>query len=73
MPLDTLVMLARDGGAATLHEAAEARIQATRDAALADPLVRQILAAFPDATLLGIDAADPTKPADLPHRNSADA
>ena len=67
------VMLARDGGAATLHEAAEARIQATRDAALADPLVRQILAAFPDATLLGIDAADPTEPADLPHRNSADA
>ena len=64
------VTLARDGGAPTLHEAAEARIQATRDAAMADPLVRQILAAFPDATLLGIDAADPD---DLPHRNSADA
>ncbi|QYE36527.1 DNA polymerase III subunit gamma/tau [Polymorphobacter sp. PAMC 29334] len=64
------VTLARDGGAPTLHEQAEARIQATRDAAMADPLVRQILAAFPDATLLGIDAADPD---DLPHRNSADA
>ena len=62
--------LARDGGAPTLHEQAEARIQATRDAAMADPLVRQILAAFPEATLLGIDAADPS---DLPHRNSADA
>ncbi len=64
------VTLARDGGAPTLHEAAEARVQAERDAALADPLVRQILAAFPDATLLGIDAAEP---ADQPHRNSADA
>lgn len=64
------VTLARDGGAPTLHEQAEARRQATRDAAMADPLVRQILAAFPEATLLGIDAADPS---DLPHRNSADA
>jgi DNA polymerase-3 subunit gamma/tau len=64
------VTLARDGGQATLHEQAEATAQATRDAALADPLVRQILAAFPQATLLGIDEPDPT---DLPHRNSADA
>ena len=64
------VMLAREGGAATLHEAAEARVQAERDAALADPLIRQILAAFPDATLLGIDPADSP---DLLHRNLADA
>jgi len=64
------VTLARDGGGATLHEQAEAAEKAVRDAALADPVVRQIFAAFPDARLLDIEAADPTA---LPHRNSADA
>ena len=51
-----------DGGAPTLHEQAEARIAVDRAAALADPRVREILAAFPDATLLGIDVADPPEP-----------
>ena len=64
------VTLARDGGQATLHEQAAARDAAERAAALADPRVREILAAFPQATLLGIDAADPSEP---DHRSSADA
>ncbi len=51
---------------ATLHEQAEAKIAAERAAALADPRIREILAAFPDATLLGLDH-------DEPHRSSADA
>ncbi len=57
------------GGGPTLHEAAEARTAAERAAALADPRVREIIAAFPDATLIGIDADD------IPaaSRSSADA
>ncbi len=62
------VTLARDGGGPTLHEASEARIATERAAALADPRVREILAAFPQATLLAIEADD------LPDsRSSADA
>jgi DNA polymerase-3 subunit gamma/tau len=57
------------GGAPTLHEAAEARVAAERAAALADPRVREILAAFPEATLIAIDA-DPDSD---PLRSSADA
>jgi DNA polymerase-3 subunit gamma/tau len=63
------VTLASSGGAATLHNQAEARIAAERAAALADPRVQEILAAFPDATLIGIDAADPS----TPDRSAADA
>ena len=63
------VTLARDGGAPTLHEAAEARAAADRAAALADPRVREILAAFPAATLLGIEPGNPSEPS----RSSADA
>ncbi len=63
------VTLASSGGAPTLHEQAEARIAAERAAALADPRVQEILAAFPDATLIGIDAADPS----TPDRSAADA
>ncbi len=63
------VTLARDGGALTLHEAAEARVAAERAAALADPRVREILAAFPQATLIGIEADDRSDPL----RSSADA
>ncbi len=62
------------GGAPTLHEAAAARAADERSAALADPRVRAILAAFPDARLLGIDAADTGHgPDDADHRSSADA
>ena len=64
------VTLARDGGQATLHEQAEARVAAERAAALADPRVREILEAFPHATLIGIDPADPDQ---SDHRSSADA
>ena len=46
-----------DGGGPTLHEASAEREADERAAALADPRVRAILAAFPNATLLGIDAA----------------
>ena len=58
----------------TLHETAEARAAAERAAALADPGVRELLAAFPDAELTGIadaDPQDPTRPD--PIRSAADA
>ena len=64
------VTLAQSGGAATLHEADLAREAAVHAAALADPNVRAVLAAFPDATLLGIDPVTPDHSA---HRSSADA
>ncbi len=72
------VMLARaadhDGGGLTLHEAASARAADERAAALADPQVRAILAAFPNATLLSIDSDDTgQRPDDADHRSSADA
>ena len=63
------VTLARDGGAPTLHEQAEAQVAAERAAALADPRVREILAAFPQATLIGIEPADLVEVT----RSSADA
>ena len=63
------VTLARDGGAPTLHEAAEARVAAERAAALADPRVREILAAFPAATLIAVEHDQPTEI----ERSSADA
>ena len=63
-----------DGGGPTLHEAAAARDFDERAAALADPRVRAILAAFPNATLLGIDAAETGHgPGDTDDRSSADA
>ena len=63
-----------DGGGPTLHEAAAARDTDERAAALADPRVRAILAAFPNATLLGIDAAETGHgPGDTDDRSSADA
>ena len=52
------VTLARDGGAPTLREQEEAREAARREAVLADPLVRQLFAAFPQARLDTIEAAD---------------
>ena len=64
------VTLAQSGGAATLHEADLAREAAVHAAALADPNVRAVLEAFPDATLLGIDPVTPDHSA---HRSSADA
>ncbi len=57
------------GGVPTLHEAAEARLAAERAAALADPRVREILAAFPQATLIGIVDDDKIEDG----RNTADA
>ncbi|MBV8971377.1 MAG: DNA polymerase III subunit gamma/tau, partial [Sphingomonadaceae bacterium] len=45
----------------TLHEQAEARAEAERAAVLADPRVREILAAFPEATLIGIDHDEPDR------------
>ena len=53
------VTLAKDGGGQTLHEIDEARIAAERAAALADPAVREILAAFPGAELIDIVDAPP--------------
>ncbi len=64
------VTLARDAApdARTLHEQAEARAASERAAALADPAVRELLAAFPDAELTGIFDAEPTD-----NRSTADA
>ncbi len=64
------VTLARDAApdASTLHQQAEARAAAERAAALADPAVREILAAFPDAELTGICDADEND-----NRSTADA
>ena len=66
------VTVAREAGLdrATLHEQVEARAAAERAAALADPAVRELLAAFPDAELTGIHDADPEAP---PSRSAADA
>ncbi|MGI4876838.1 MAG: hypothetical protein ACRYG4_05075, partial [Janthinobacterium lividum] len=51
------------GGASTLYEQAEARAAAAREAVLADPLVRQLMAAFPGSTLVDVDEArdDPAR------------
>ncbi len=47
-----------DGGGQTLYETAEARIAAERAAVLADPAVREILAAFPQAELIEVTSVD---------------
>ena len=52
------VTMARDGGGATLHETVEARRAAERAAVLADPAVREILAAFPAAELVDVTTDD---------------
>ena len=64
------VTLARDGGNATLHEQNEAVIAAERAAALDDPVIREILTAFPDATFVGVEASDTIE---NDQRSSADA
>ena len=53
------VTVAAAGTAPTLREAAAAAAQARRAAALADPLVAELIAAFPGAELLTIDAPLP--------------
>ena len=51
------VTLARDGGQPTLREADAARAEAARAAVLADPLVAQLMTAFPGAELIEIEPA----------------
>jgi DNA polymerase-3 subunit gamma/tau len=54
------VTLSRDAATGTtLLEGQHAALAAERAAALADPLVAQLLAAFPDGELVDIDAAEP--------------
>ena len=75
----TLTRLADGGaGAPTLRETELSAIAATRAAALADPLVVRLMAAFPGAELLGVepasaaDAADDLPAPEAP-RSTADA
>jgi len=56
------VTLARDGGQRTLREADAARDEAARAAVLADPLVTQLMAAFPGSELIEIEPASTTTP-----------
>ncbi|TRW14558.1 DNA polymerase III subunit gamma/tau [Glacieibacterium frigidum] len=61
----TMIQGGVQGAAApTMHEAAEARVAAERAAALADPAVQEILAAFPDAELTDISYEQPRSAAD---------
>ena len=53
------VTMVQGADAPTMHEAAGARIAAERAAALADPAVQEILAAFPDAELTDISYEQP--------------
>jgi len=59
---------AEDGAQPTLHEAVEARVAADRAAVLADPRIREVLAAFPQATLIDSENDEPSA-----RRSSADA
>lgn len=52
------VTLAQGTGALTLHQQDERRLAEERAAVLADPAIREILAAFPDAELVEITAAE---------------
>ncbi|WP_265500464.1 DNA polymerase III subunit gamma/tau [Paracoccus beibuensis] len=53
------VTVTNSGGAPTIAETREAEAQAARDRALSLPIVQQVLAAFPGATLLNITRAAP--------------
>lgn len=53
------VTVTNSGGAPTISETREAEAQAARDRALSLPIVQQVLAAFPGATLLNITRAAP--------------
>ncbi len=56
------VTLARDGGQRTLREADAALAEAARAAVLADPVVSQLMAAFPGAELIEIEPASTATP-----------
>jgi DNA polymerase-3 subunit gamma/tau len=58
------VTMVQGAAAPTMHEAAGARIAADRAAALADPAVQEILAAFPNAELTDISFEEPRSAAD---------
>ncbi|RJL05690.1 DNA polymerase III subunit gamma/tau [Paracoccus aestuarii] len=53
------VTVTNEDGAPTIAETREAAARAARDRALALPIVQQVLAAFPDATLTGVTRAAP--------------
>ena len=67
------VTIGNQGGGQTLHEALEARVAAERAAALQDPAIREILAAFPDAELIDIVDAAVTEPDTIEPRSAFDA
>ncbi|KJZ30962.1 DNA polymerase III subunits gamma and tau [Paracoccus sp. S4493] len=61
------VTITNEDGAPTIAETREAQARADRDRALALPIVQQVLAAFPGATLTGITRVAPeAQVADLP-------
>ncbi|WP_304613608.1 DNA polymerase III subunit gamma/tau [Paracoccus sp. (in: a-proteobacteria)] len=61
------VTITNEAGAPTIAETREAQARADRDRALALPIVQQVLAAFPGATLTGITRVAPeAQVADLP-------
>ena len=61
------VTITNEDGAPTIAETREAQARADRDRAMALPIVQQVLAAFPGATLTGITRATPqAQVADLP-------
>ena len=61
------VTITNEDGAPTIAETREAQARADRDRALTLPIVQQVLAAFPGATLTGITRAAPqAQVADLP-------
>ena len=61
------VTITNEDGAPTIAETREAKARADRDRALTLPIVQQVLAAFPGATLTGITRAAPqAQVADLP-------
>ncbi|MBM3605086.1 MAG: DNA polymerase III subunit gamma/tau, partial [Alphaproteobacteria bacterium] len=53
------VTVTNTGGAPTIAETREAEARAARDRALALPIVQQVLAAFPGATLTNVTRAAP--------------
>ena len=53
---DWHVQFVTEGGAPTLHEAGIAADKARHDSARADPIVAALIAEFPDAELIGVEA-----------------
>src|SRR5690606_24248901 len=53
------VSVARDGGAPTLAEQADAQAAAARETAMANPLVKSVLDAFPGATIAEVRSLAP--------------